>query len=315
MRLTLRTLLGWVDGVLPAEEHSAIGVMVAGSKVATRLAERIREGAACASMDIPLTGGPAIADDPNRVAEYLDNTLLSEHLAAFERFCIESRPHLAEVATCHGILAEMSRTPKLARMPRAQRSVLRQRIQKSLSTAAGASSVACAARSEEVSREAVAVEQPAAASDGHTDARAAADALVQAMLSKPSRPMEPFRSKEPVRRDGGWQDPVASLVSFMPSWRRSAEPAAPEPSASGPAAVALAPEPAVSQSAAAAPEPVVSPAVVEAAAGSNPTPWAAWVTAALALAVLLAAGGALTSPLRGPKTYAPEPGCMHCTKP
>ena len=315
MRLTLRTLLGWVDGVLPAEEHSAIGEMVAGSRVATRLAERIREGAAGGSTVVPLTGGPAIADDANRVAEYLDNTLLSEHLAAFERFCIESRPHLEEVATCHGILAEMSRTPKLARMPRDQRSVLRQRIQRSLSTAAVASSAACADRSEEVSRETVAVEEPAAASHGHADARAAADALVQAMLSKPSRPLKPFRSKEPVRGDSGWQDPVASLVSFLPSRRRSAETAAREPAASGPAAVALAPEPAVSQPAAAAPEPVVSPAAKEAVAGSKPTPLAAWVTAALALAVLLAAGGALTSPLRAPKTYSPEPGCMHCTKP
>ena len=315
MRLTLRTLLGWVDGVLPAEEHSAIGVMVAGSKVATRLAERIREGAACGSTDVPLTGGPAIADDANRVAEYLDNTLWSEHLTAFERLCIESRPHLEEVATCHGILAEMARTPKLARMPRDQRSVLRQRIQRSLSTAAVASSAACADRSEEVSRETVAVEEPAAASHGHADARAAADALVQAMLSKPSRPLKPFRSKEPVRGDSGWQDPVASLVSFLPSRRRSAETAAREPSASGPAAVALAAEPAVSRPAAAAPEPVVSPAAAPTVAGSKPTPLAAWVTAALALAVLLAAGGALTSPLRAPKTYSPEPGCMHCTKP
>jgi hypothetical protein len=310
MRLTLRTLLGWVDGILPFEEQRLIGQMVAGSKVAARVAERIREGAACGSIDVPLAGGPAVADDPNRVAEYLDNTLLSEHLEAFERFCIESRPHLAEVATCHRILAEMSRTPKLARMPRAQRSVLGQRIRGSLSTSAVASSVACAERSEEVPRKAVAAEKPAAASDGHTDARAAADALVQAMLSKPSRPLVPFRSKEPVRRDSGWQDPVASLVSFMPSWRRSAEPAA-----SSPAAVALAPEPVVSRPAAAASEPVISPAAAPTVVGLKPTPLAAWVTAALALAVLLAAGGALTSPLRAPKTYAPEPGCMHCTKP
>lgn len=315
MRLTLRTLLGWVDGALPAEEHSAIGEMVAGSRMATRLAEQIREGVACGSTDVPLTGGPAIAEDANRVAEYLDNTLLSEHLRAFERLCIESRPHLEEVATCHGILAEISRTPKLARMPRDQRSVLRQRIQRSLSTAAVASSAACADRSEEVSQETVAVEEPAAASHGHADARAAADALVQAMLSKPSRPLKPFRSKEPVRSDSGWQDPVASLASFLPSRRRPAEPAAREPVASGPAAVALAPEPAVSQPAAAAPARLISPAVKGAVAGSKPTPLAAWVTAALALAVLLAAGGALTSPLRAPKTYAAEPGCMHCTKP
>ena len=327
MRLTLRTLLGWIDGVLPAEEHYVIGVMVADSKVATRLADRIREGAARGSMDVPLTGGPAIADDPNRVAEYIDNTLLSEHLEAFERLCIESRPHFDEVAACHGMLAEMSRAPKLAQMPCEQRSVLSQRIRKSLSTSAVAVNVACKDRSEDrsevrskkVSRETVPAETPAAAPHGHADARAAADALVQAMLSKPLRPVEPVRS------DDGWKDPVASLISVLPSWPRPAAAASTEPKASVPVASrspapALPSKPVVSPPAAASPEPAVSPAAASGAGtgtatGSKPTSLAAWVTAALALAVLLAAGGALTSPLRGPKTYAPEPGCMHCTKP
>ena len=302
MKLTLRTLLGWIDGILPPEEHYVIGVMVAGSKVTTHLAERIREGAACDSPDVPRTGGPAIADDPNRVAEYLDNTLLSEHLDAFERLCIESRPHLAEVATCHGMLAEMHRTPTLAQMPFEQRSVLSQRIRRSRGAAAVASAVASAARSEDVLKKTVKVteEKPAAASQGHADARAAADALVQAMLSQPTRPLEPLRS------DNGWQDPVASLISVLPSWPRPAAAAASQPAASGSVATALPSKPIVSQPAAAASGPV---------AGSQPTSLAAWVTAALALAVLLAAGGALMSPLRGPKTYKPEPGCMHCTKP
>ena len=310
MRLTLRTLLGWVDGVLPAEEHAAIGVMVDGSKVATRLAERIREGAVCGLTDVPLTGGPAIADDPNRVSEYLDNTLPSTHLEAFERLCIESRQHLAEVAACHAMLAEMSRAPKLARMPREQRSVLGQRIRKSLSTSAVAAAVAPAAGSEEVSRNAVTAEKPAAASQGHADARAAADALVQAMRRQPTRPLEPLRS------GAGWNDPVATAVSFLPSWPRPAAAAASEPAANGAVASALTSEPAVSQPAAASPEQRISPAArLSVVKGSKPTSLAAGVMAALALAVLLAAGGALTSPFRGPKTYKPEPGCMHCTKP
>jgi len=310
MRLTLRTLLGWVDGVLTVEEHAAIGVMVDGSKLATRLAERIREGAACGLTEVPLTGGPAIADDPNRVSEYLDNTLLAEHLEAFERLCIESKPHLAEVAACHAMLAEMSRTPKLARMPREQRSALRQRIRTSLSPSTVAATVASAVGPEEVSSKAVTAEKPAAASQGHTDARAAADALVQAIRSQPSRPLEPLRS------GAGWHDPVATAVSFLPSWPRLAAAAASEPAADGSVASAPTSEPAVSQPAAAAPEQRISPAsrssVVK---GSKPTSLAAGVMAALALAVLLAAGGALTSPFRGPKTYKPEPGCMHCTKP
>jgi len=327
MRLTLRTLLGWIDGVLPAEEHYVIGVMVADSKVATRLADRIREGAARGSMDVPLTGGPAIADDPNRVAEYIDNTLHSEHLEAFERLCIESRPHFEEVASCHGMLAVMYRAPKLAQMPCEQRSVLSQRIRKSLSTSAVAVNVACKdrsedrsehrseVRSEKVSRETVPAEKPAAAPHGHADARAAADALVQAMLSKPLRPVEPVRS------DDSWKDPVASLISVLPSWHGTAGKAAPEPATSGPVASrspapALPSKPVVPQPTAVSPEPTVSPVAASGAGtAAKPTSLAAWVTAALALAVLLAAGGALTSPLRGPKTYAPEPGCMHCTKP
>ena len=117
MRLTLRTLLGWIDGVLPPEEHYVIGVMVADSKVATRLADRIREGAAHGSMEVPLTGGPAIADNPNSVAEYIDNTLLSEHLEAFERLCIESRPHFEEVAACHGCSPKCIGPPSWPRCP------------------------------------------------------------------------------------------------------------------------------------------------------------------------------------------------------
>lgn len=322
MRLTLRTLLGWIDGVLPPEEHDVIGVMVADSKVATRLADRIREGAAHGSMDVPLTGGPAIADDPNSVAEYIDNTLLSEHLEAFERLCIESRPHFEEVAACHGMLAEMYRAPKLAQMPCEQRSVLSQRIRRSLSTPAVACDVAChdrfEDRSEKVLQETVPVEKPAAASRGHADARAAADALVQAMLSKPSRPIEPVQS------DDRWNDPVATVVSLLPSWPRPAEKSAHEPVASVPvpsraAAPALPSKlpskPVASPPAAASAEPAVGPAAASGeVAGARPTSVATWVTAALALAVLLAAGGALMSPLRAPKTYAPEAGCMHCTK-
>jgi hypothetical protein len=45
------------------------------------------------------------------VAEYLDNTLSSDQLEAFERICIESELHLAEVAACHGLLAELARDP------------------------------------------------------------------------------------------------------------------------------------------------------------------------------------------------------------
>jgi len=113
MRLTLRTLLAWIDGVLTPEEQRLIGERVSGSRVATRLTARIRAVAARGPSDPPGTACGRIADDPNLVAEYLDNTLSPEYLEAFERTCIESARHLAEVGACHGMLAELLRRPEL----------------------------------------------------------------------------------------------------------------------------------------------------------------------------------------------------------
>lgn len=109
MRLTLRTLLAWLDGVLPDDEQQDLGKKVSSSVVATHLVERIRTAVGRPAIGAPRPDGRGLTEDPNSVAEYLDNTLSSDQLEAFERICIESELHLAEVAACHGILAQVAR--------------------------------------------------------------------------------------------------------------------------------------------------------------------------------------------------------------
>ncbi|MFM8951581.1 MAG: hypothetical protein ACKOOF_00730 [Planctomycetaceae bacterium] len=108
MRLTLRTLLAWMDGVLPAESAGQLAEKVAGSAVAQTLANRIRDVATRPAIAAAPPEGRGLAADPNAAAEFLDNVLPAERLAAFERVCIESDMQLAEVADCHRLLADLT---------------------------------------------------------------------------------------------------------------------------------------------------------------------------------------------------------------
>ena len=111
MRLTLRTLLAWLDGVLPTADQDELGEKVGASPIAPKLVDRIRDVMARPGLVAPRPDGRGLADDPNTVAEFLDNVLPADRLEAFERVCIESDMHLAEAADCHAILAEMARNP------------------------------------------------------------------------------------------------------------------------------------------------------------------------------------------------------------
>ncbi len=110
MRLTLRTLLAWMDGVvLPADDQQQLGEKVEASPVARDLVKRIRDAIHNPRLSAPRIEGRGLGLDANSVAEFLDNTLPGERLEAFERICLESEIHLAEVAACHGLLSELSK--------------------------------------------------------------------------------------------------------------------------------------------------------------------------------------------------------------
>ena len=121
MRLTLRTLLAYLDDTLEPAESRLIGEKVAESDVAPELIERIKKVTRRRGLAAPpVTGdGDDAASDPNTVAEYIDNSLPEEQIDEVEETALASDSHLAEISACHQILTlvlgEPAKVPPTAR--------------------------------------------------------------------------------------------------------------------------------------------------------------------------------------------------------
>jgi hypothetical protein len=112
MRLTLRTLLAWLDDTLPASEVREIGKQVGESPFAQELVERIHRVTRQRRLTVPSPTGPD-ATDPNLVASYLDSGLEPDLVADYEKKCLTSDVNLAEVASVHQILSLIGQKAKV----------------------------------------------------------------------------------------------------------------------------------------------------------------------------------------------------------
>src|SRR3954453_22318079 len=112
MRLTLRTLLAWLDDTLTPSEVREIGKQVSESPFAKELVEKIHRVTRQRRLTIPPEKG-ADAVDPNVVACYLDNALEPDQVTALETKCLVSDVHLAEVASVHQILSLIGQKAKV----------------------------------------------------------------------------------------------------------------------------------------------------------------------------------------------------------
>jgi hypothetical protein len=113
MRLTLRTLLAYLDDTLEPGEIKTIGQKVAESDAAQELIARIKQVTRRRRLTTPTDGGAGDRFDANHVAAYLDNDLSGEEIAEIEKICLESDVHLAEIAATHQILTLVLGEPAL----------------------------------------------------------------------------------------------------------------------------------------------------------------------------------------------------------
>lgn len=159
MRLTLRTLLAYLDDLLEPSQAKELGAKVQESEFAAELVMKIRDVIRKRRLTAPVVSGPGCDLDANTVAEYLDNTLSPDGVTDLERLCLESDVHLAEVAASHQILTLVLGEPVDISSLSRERMYALGEAAKGKSPAAAASAPAPAANGNGVT---VAVKPPAA---------------------------------------------------------------------------------------------------------------------------------------------------------
>src|SRR5438094_9730224 len=103
LRLTLRTLLSYLDDTLEPAQAKAIGQKVAESDQARELMERIKQVTRRRRLTTPPAAGPG-GIDANTIAEYMDNEVTPEQEDEVEESSLDSDEQLAEATASHEML-------------------------------------------------------------------------------------------------------------------------------------------------------------------------------------------------------------------
>jgi hypothetical protein len=111
MRLTLRTLLAFRDGVLEPQDAAALEQKIKDSSTAQQISKRIEEGMRNRKLAPIPVDAREFGFEPNLVAEFLDDTIQVELLPEMERKCLENNALLSEIGSCHQILSRALSVP------------------------------------------------------------------------------------------------------------------------------------------------------------------------------------------------------------
>lgn len=107
MKLTLRTLIAFLDGTVSDDDAAALRKKIKESEAIRELIERIRHVVSQSQLPALKVTANGLGANPNYPSEYLDSTLDLEKVAEFEKLAIGSDMLLAEVAEAHQILANL----------------------------------------------------------------------------------------------------------------------------------------------------------------------------------------------------------------
>ncbi len=134
MRLTLRTLLAYRDGVLDPKDAAVLEAKIKDSSTAQQISQRIEHEMQNRRLAPIPVDAREFGFEANLVAEFLDDTIPMETLPEMERKCLENNTLLSEIGSCHQILSRALSIPApisaalrqrirdLPNLPRANRS-------------------------------------------------------------------------------------------------------------------------------------------------------------------------------------------------